>query len=182
MADDRNNGDSMAICAGRKESSPILGRAAYFLLAILLPLGGCVQKPNDPTLTADLAPAMPNTPMPHTPVPVSPRAPNSVPKHTVSPPEKSERKVAMLDPAKLVGMGPSAIGGILGKPTETQEYAMSTEWTYATKVCSLKIFFYPDIATGALRVLKYIVRNAKGEPGDGPGCVHHLLLARGEEQ
>lgn len=172
------------MCAGCKDISPIRGRtAACFLLALLLPLGGCTQKPDDPSLAADLAPSPPNTakPIASAPHAASPaHMPDTTPKPTKHASEQSEKKVAMLDPAKLVGMSPSAIGGLLGKPADTHKDAMSTEWTYATKSCSLKIFFYPDITTGALRVLKYIVRDAKGAPGDGPGCVHHLLLARGE--
>jgi hypothetical protein len=97
-------------------------------------------------------------------------------------PEKSERKAAMLNPVMLVGMAPPDIDKLLGKPAVMREYAMTTEWTYATRVCSLAIFFYPDIATGTLRALEYNVTDSKGDAGDGPGCVHHILLARSDDR
>ena len=150
---------------------------SLLLTAALVALCGCAQKPDDPKLTADLAPSAPvEAPARHAPPP----RPPEVAKRVEQVVEKPEKKVAALDPATLVGMSPSSVGSALGKPTASHDDAMSAEWTYATKGCSLKIFFYPDIATGALRVLKYIVRNARGEAGDGPGCVHTILLARSD--
>ena len=83
----------------------------------------------------------------------------------------------MVDPVTLVGLDPPAIGRILGKPAGMREDAMTTEWTYSTPTCSLKIFFYPDIATGALRALKYNVEDIRGDAGDDGTCGHHVLLA-----
>jgi len=79
----------------------------------------------------------------------------------------------------LVGLGPPAVDRILGKPAGTRADAMAVEWTYTAPSCSLSIFFYPDIATGALRALKYNVTD-RGS-GDGHACVNFLVMARSDE-
>jgi hypothetical protein len=135
-------------------------------------------------LTADLAPPPADPPEPAPPAP--PRVAEVVPRHVTHarPPkvEKLKKTVTKADPVTLVGMAPPAIGKLLGKPAGTREYAMTTEWTYETPVCSLVIFFYPDITTGALRALKYNATGPKGGTGNGPSCVHNILLARNDDR
>jgi hypothetical protein len=79
----------------------------------------------------------------------------------------------------LVGLGPPAVDRILGKPAGMRADAMAVEWTYTAPSCSLSVFFYPDIATGALRALKYNVTD-RGN-GDGHACVNFLVMARSDE-
>jgi len=81
-------------------------------------------------------------------------------------PKKSESKTAGLDLGTLVGLAPPAVDRILGRPAGIRTEAMSVEWTYIARNCSLNIFFYPDIATGALRALRYNVtdRAGNGQP------------------
>jgi hypothetical protein len=109
-----------------------------------------------------------------------------VPQHVVRarPPkaEKPKRKVAALNPITLLGMALPDIGELLGKPASIREYAMTTEWTYAMHACSLVIFFYPDIATGTLRALKYNATDSRGDARDGSSCVHNILLARADDR
>ena len=90
------------------------------------------------------------------------------------------KKIAMIDPVTLVGMAPRDISRILGKPTDTRVEAMTTEWIYGTPSCSLAIFFYPDIATGALRALKYNINGSAQNAEDDHDCAERFLLARGD--
>lgn len=153
-----------------------------------LPLHGCIEAPPDGKLASELAPDVNMAPeTPQAPAPVSLPAPKPAPKrpghgrtarNTEQAAKNIERKVTTLDPVALMGMAPPAIGNILGKPAGTREAALTTEWTYATRSCSLVIVFYPDITTGALHALKFNVTD--GEE-DGASCIHHILLARSDD-
>lgn len=163
-------------------------RALHSRVALLVGLAiggllfhGCTEAPPGPQLASELAPdTVANTPQ--APALALSPVPKAAPKHSahVRIARNTERKAAIFDPAMLVGMAPPAIGNILGKPVGTREVALTTEWTYATPSCSLVIFFYPDIATGALHALKYNVTDA-GDTGDGANCIHHILLARSDD-
>lgn len=96
-------------------------------------------------------------------------------------PDKAERKLARLTPDSLVGLTPPAIGQLLGKPAETREDAMTIQWTYTMQNCSLNVFFYPDIATGSFRALKYNIAGTKGRSGHGHDCTNYLIMARSDE-
>lgn len=162
----------------------------WFLLS-LVSLGSCAEPPPNPELASTLAPeAAPakDVPPPEVPRPLPPPA-VPTPQRETKPlrkrqahvkAEREEQKIPALDPITLVGLEPSAIGGILGKPADMREVAQATRWTYTVQDCSLAIFFYPDLATGTLHALKYIVTDGKGERGDGASCVHHILLARSD--
>ncbi len=153
-------------------------------------LYGCTEAPPDRNLVSELAPDTNMAPeTPQVPAPVSLPAPKAAPKrpghgrtarNTEQIAKNTERKVAALDPVALVGMAPPAIGNILGKPANTREAALTTEWTYATPSCSLVIVFYPDITTGTLHALKFNVIDSDGEK-DGASCIHHILLARSDD-
>src|SRR5262249_28768674 len=94
---------------------------------------------------------------------------------------EKEKKTALLVPSSLVGLAPPDIGRILGKPSEAREEAMMIRWTYSGQNCALDIFFYPDIATGSFRALKYNVASVKGRPGHGHSCTDYLMMARSDE-
>jgi hypothetical protein len=150
-----------------------------------LPLYGCTEAPPDRHLASTLAPdtaqdMASNTLQAFAPVPA--HASKTVPKRSahVRTERITEKKVAVLDPVTLVGMAPPAIGNILGKPAGTREVALTTEWTYANPSCSLVVFFYPDISTGALHALKFSATGADGAE-DGASCIHHILLARSDD-
>jgi hypothetical protein len=149
------------------------------LLAVLLvgmPLAGCIEKQPVVAQKVELPPREPEpSPPAIAPVPVSGEAQKPVARARR---ERPEKKIAMFDPLTLVGMTPPDIGRILGRPAGTREEALSIEWIYETRTCSLVIFFYPDIATGALRALKYNVHDSKENAGDGRNCVQKVLLAR----
>lgn len=160
-----------------------------FLAAALggLPLYGCAEPPPDQDLASELAPVVspaPNIPQVAVPPPPEPKAaPKRHPrtaKNTEQPARNAERKVAAVDPVTLVGLAPPAIGNILGRPVDARESALTVEWIYATRSCSLVVVFYPDITTGTLHALKFNVIDAEGK-GDGASCIHHILLARSND-
>lgn len=173
-----------------------LSCAKVFLAAALggLSLCGCSEPMPDQSLASELAPAV--SPVPSMPQAVPPPPPESkvAPKRrvrpirnaeqtardSVPPTRNAERKVAAIDPVTLVGMAPPAIGNILGRPVNARESALTVEWIYATRSCSLVVVFYPDITTGTLHALKFNVTDAEGK-GDGASCIHHILLARNDD-
>ena len=143
-------------------------------------LGGCTEKPDSrvlpspPVAAADKMPQQ--VPRPASPPPVRISAPRAVTR-----PDKPERKLARLAPDSLVGLTPPAIGQLLGKPAETREDAMMIQWTYTMQNCSLNVFFYPDIATGSFRALKYNIASVKDRSGHGHDCTNYLIMARSDE-
>ncbi len=161
-----------------------------FLVAILggSSLFGCTEAPPNQQLASDLAPTVSAVPdMPQMAAPPPP-APKAAPKRRPRTAKNTERKVAVpdpvtkvtaIDPVALVGMAPPAFGNLLGRPIGTRQSALTIEWTYATRSCSLVIVFYPDITTGALHALKFNVTDAGGRE-DGASCIHHILSARSD--
>jgi len=144
-------------------------------------LGGCTEKPDSRVLPSPAVAAADKFPQQ-----VPKAAPAPPPARAVAPrpaarPDRAERKLAKLSPDTLVGLTPPAVGQLLGKPAETREDAMMIRWTYTTQNCSLNVFFYPDIATGSFRALKYNVTGTKIRTGHGHGCTNYLMMARSDE-
>jgi hypothetical protein len=92
-----------------------------------------------------------------------------------------ESKAAWQEPNTLVGLDPSAVGRILGRPSESHEEAIMIRWTYFGQNCALDVYFYSDIATGSFRALKYNIAGIKRRPGHGPDCINYLKMARSNE-
>lgn len=169
-------------------------RYAAVLAATLagLSLTGCTEKPDNAELSASLAPMTePEQPqvLQSAPEPAAspPRAPNvPVRKMAKKKPRLEPRLEARLDagtlprfdPRTLMGLEPLAIDRMLGRPAGTHTDATAVEWIYSRPGCSLSIFFYPDIATGALRALKYNVTNRQA--GDNHGCINFPIVARSD--
>ncbi len=148
------------------------------------PLGGCSEKPDnrmlkpDPALTASVRPRQHLAETAPRPISAAPAGSRPIARAV---PEKAERKATKLDPGALVGLAPPAIDRMLGRPAGTRTEAMTVEWTYIGKSCSLNIFFYPDIATGALLALGYNVTNTNERAGGSGACVNFLTMARNDE-
>lgn len=84
-----------------------------------------------------------------------------------------------VDPARLIGMAPSAVRELLGPPLRIESYDLSREWVYASNGCSFRLFFYPNLNTAAFRVLKYGGNDGNGELMDvSDACIRHILTAR----
>ena len=144
-------------------------------------LSGCTEKPDNRMLKPNLAFATSNKSRRHQIETVSRTVlvgPRSVLRAV---PKKPESKTAGLDLDTLVGLAPPAIDRIFGRPADIRREAMSVEWTYIGRNCSLNIFFYPDIATGALRALRYNVTNLTGRAAGGRACSSFLMMVRSDE-
>jgi hypothetical protein len=149
-----------------------------------LALGGCTEKPDNRELSANLAPMTePEQPqvVESTPGPAvsAVRAPN-VPARKVAKkkPRLDAGALPRFDPGALMGLEPPAVDRMLGRPAGTHTDATAVEWIYSRPGCSLNIFFYPDIATGSLRALKYNVTNRQA--GDNRGCINVPIVARSD--
>ncbi len=178
-----------AACVNGFRDGILLCHVQRFVFAAALGgllLAGCTERPDNRMLKPNLPFAMSNmscryvsaaTPRPGAAI-VRPSGSRPVARAA---PKKSEGKTAGFDPSTLVGLAPPAIDQILGKPAGMRAEAMTVEWNYVGQGCSLNIFFYPDIATGTLRALKYNVTNMKGRTGGSRACVNFLMMARSDE-
>ena len=143
--------------------------AALFAALAGLLIGSCTEKPETVPSKANPAPASASFVQP-----VRPQAmPSARPRPRPSP-LKAARKEPRIDPVVLVGLDPPAVGRMLGRPAATRTDAMAMEWSYSTPNCSLNIFFYPDVATGNLKALKYNIAGKRG-------CAEFPVLARIED-
>ena len=172
-----------AACCNRLRSD--LRYAVVLATALVgLSLGGCTEKPDNRALSASLAPITePEQPqvVESTPEPAvsTVRAPNApVRKMTKKKPRLDAETLQRFDPGTLMGLEPPAVDRMLGRPAGTHTDATTVEWIYSRPGCSLSIFFYPDIATGALRALKYNVTNRQA--GDNRGCINFPIVARSD--
>jgi hypothetical protein len=133
---------------------------------------------NSSPSVVEAAPPIVEAPPPTSAASERPAVPRPAPR-TVQ--DKPQIKIARFDPSTLVGLAPPAVDRILGRPAVTRADAMTVRWTYIEQSCSLDIFFYPDVTTGVLRMLKYNVTSIKGQAGTGRDCINFLTMARSDE-
>lgn len=133
-----------------------LGAAA---LAVALLAGGCAQKP-----------AEDDVPMATTTEQLR-RAPTQPALRQTDPAAEQQKKAAatskqpspaplppapaapVYSAAELVGKSPSEVAALIGNPTQVEQRAASTVWTYRGDSCGLDVFFFIDMATSDERVL-----------------------------
>lgn len=66
--------------------------------------------------------------------------------------------------AELVGKSQSEVAALIGNPTQVEQRAASTVWTYRRESCGLDVFFFLDMATSDERVLTVESRADVAEP------------------
>ncbi|HJT42754.1 MAG TPA: hypothetical protein VJ750_04550 [Rhizomicrobium sp.] len=96
-------------------------------------------------------------------------------------PERAVRskKAVPVDPARLIGMPPSAVRRLLGPPARIENDDLSREWVYASNNCSFRLFFYPNLNAASFRVLKYGGSDGNGGLMDVSDiCIRHILMTR----
>lgn len=96
-------------------------------------------------------------------------------------PERAVRskKAVPVDPARLIGMPPSAVRRLLGPPARVENDDLSREWVYASDNCSFRLFFYPNLNAASFRVLKYGGSDGNGGLMDVSDiCIRHILMTR----
>ncbi len=131
------------------------------LFAVTLLAGGCAQKPVE-----DDNVAMVTTDEQLRSAPTQPALPPSKPaeeqktKKTASTSKQPDPAVLVpVEPApvysaaELVGKSQSEVAALIGSPTQVEQRAASTVWTYRGDACGLDIFFFLDMSTSDERVL-----------------------------
>lgn len=121
-----------------------------------------------------------------TPVPVPPAQPVKFDAQKKAAPERRAperaargKKAVPVDPARLIGMRPSAVRRLLGPPARIENDDLSREWVYASNNCSFRLFFYPNLNAASFRVLKYGGSDGNGGLMDVSDiCIRHILMAR----
>lgn len=131
------------------------------LLAVTLLAGGCAQKPveedNVAMVTKDeqlrSAPTQPAL-QPNKPIE------EQKPKKTASASKQPDpanlvplETAPVYSAAELVGKSQSEVAALIGNPTQVEQRAASTVWTYRGESCGLDVFFFLDMSTSDERVL-----------------------------
>lgn len=80
------------------------------------------------------------------------------------------------DPQQLMGIGPGALGAILGDPELIRREAPAEIWQYRNDGCVLDVFFYD---TAGRREVTYVeARDGAAQRMDTRVCLNTLLRAR----
>jgi hypothetical protein len=142
------------------------------LLAVTLLAGGCAQKPveedNVAMVTKDeqlrSAPTQPAV-QPNKPVE------EQKPKKTASASKQPDpanlvplEAAPVYSAAELVGKSQSEVAALIGNPTQVEQRAASTVWTYRGESCGLDVFFFLDMSTSDERVLTVESRAEATDP------------------
>jgi hypothetical protein len=61
-------------------------------------------------------------------------------------------------PSDMIGRDESGIRSLIGEPTKTRTQGSTTVWSYQKDGCSLDLFLFYDVKTGAQRVLSYEIK------------------------
>lgn len=146
-----------------------LGVAA---LAVSLLAGGCAQKPVEEddvpmaTTTEQLRRAPTQPALRQADPAAEPQQKKSA--TTSKQPDPAPLPPAPVEPAysaaELVGKSPSEVAALIGNPTQVEQRAASTVWTYRGESCGLDVFFFLDMATSDERVLTVESRTDVTEP------------------
>jgi hypothetical protein len=61
-------------------------------------------------------------------------------------------------PADMIGRDENGIRALIGEPAKTRTEGSTTVWSYQKDGCSLDLFLFYDVKTGAQRVLSYEIK------------------------
>jgi len=169
------------------------GRPGVFPMAVMCALAaaGCTGElaPDETAAPRIDAPVMAQTAgLPPIPVPAPPRPQPAHPRvKTPAPPAKPVE-----DPApptttaptspplavRLKGLSEAEAEALLGRPAAVEEKAPARVWVYRAKACSLRVAFFPQMATLDFRVLS-VELSEKGDAAARSRCEADLLAAHG---
>lgn len=155
-----------------KPASHLGGMAAA---AILVILAGCNEFPFD-FGTATQTAAAPSLPPPPPRKPAAPGVPASpavarLPETAPSPPGP-----AGFD--RLIGLDQPQLMNVLGEPVTRAEAPPATIWSYQGQACELKVYFYFDLQSQAMRALHYEVRSHDLPERSAQRCYNALISER----
>lgn len=151
---------------------------AWLVLPVGLPLGGCAdldsqarQVSNSVSseiagLAGRIAPPPPrHTATPHAAHTASAPATTAAPEPAASPPGP---------PISVDGLSAGAVRDLLGTPASRTTAAPGETWTYRDGGCELRLFLFPDVASGGLRVLDHRIADAAPAAADPQACLRRL--------
>jgi hypothetical protein len=143
------------------------------IVAVTLLAAGCVQKPveKDDVAMATTTEQLRRAPTQPALRPTDPAA-EEQPQKTATSASKQPDPVAMppaeaapvYSAAELVGKNKNEVAALIGDPTQVEQRAASTVWTYRGESCGLEVFFFLDMATSDERVLTVESRTELTEP------------------
>ena len=143
-------------------------RTAWLLLFVLL--AACEQPPApEPVVVAPAEPvvAAPEPPAPELPPP--PDAPPTKPELQASLPES--------DPETLLNRDTAEMADLLGTPMRIDDQPPALIWIYEVEnLCTLRLFFYPELEGGRFLTLTYEVEPAADEAAER-ACIASLRRA-----
>lgn len=84
--------------------------------------------------------------------------PNDQGGETVNQPSDQSGHSAGNRPSDMIGRDESGIRSLIGEPTKTRTEGSTTVWSYQKDGCSLDLFLFYDVKTGAQRVLSYEIK------------------------
>jgi len=95
------------------------------------------------------------------------------------PPQPPQR--VELDEQRLTGLTTKQTWDVLGPPSEVEEQAPATVWTYEVSGCRLELFFYFDLESQEQRTLALDLEAASDFVGSRPFC-WYILAKRGRSR
>ena len=95
------------------------------------------------------------------------------------PPQPPQR--VELDEERLTGLTTQQTWDLLGPPSEVEEEAPATVWTYQVAGCRLELFFYFDLESQEQRTLALDLEAASDFVGSRPFC-WYTLAKRGRSR
>ena len=95
------------------------------------------------------------------------------------PPQPPQR--VELDEQRLTGLTTKQTWDVLGPPSEVEEQAPATVWTYEASGCRLELFFYFDLESQEQRTLALDLEAASDFVGSRPFC-WYTLAKRGRSR
>jgi len=135
-----------------------------------------------PSMPSPLVAVIPDLPLPRIKPPLPKTAATADGLGSKVPLTELGGRIVRIQPAELVGFDFSSIREVLRRPDDVQSSALSVVWVYTESMCTLRLFFYPDIQTRIFHLLKYDVRGMSGERlNDSSLCMQKLAAARKDE-
>ena len=143
-------------------------QTAWLLLVVLL--AGCQQPPKPEPVVVD--PPEPVVAAPEPPAPELPPPPDA-------PPTKPELQASLpeSDPETLLNRDTAEMANLLGTPARIDDQPPALIWIYEVEnLCTLRLFFYPELEGGRFLSLTYEVEPVADEAAER-ACIASLRRA-----
>ncbi|HKU96153.1 MAG TPA: hypothetical protein VJR58_12805 [Vineibacter sp.] len=161
-----------------------------FAASLMLGAAACSHpEPPPPPPPVAVAPKPVPRPVPPKPVPTAqaaatevsfsvsegPTSPNKATNGTVRTPESQEATAPMPQQApSLAGLSEDDVTRRFGRPANIRKTPSANVWTYQDQACTLDLFLFTDMRTGAQKVLTYQFGGSGRETMGERGCLDRL--------